>query len=198
MKLISIALKQTFLLSGIMAFTAAISGCASISEDQCAAGNWLERGYRDGLNGDSSSKISEYADKCSEYGFSVNSATYLRGHRDGVELYCTYENGFARGESGLAFNEVCAGGIGDGFAEGYDGGRQRYAIYQEHESLISNYKSKRETLTGIRSRLDEPNLMAKDRKRLRKKERRIEDDIEDIRIDIRALERLYGLSRYSF
>ena len=38
-----------------------VSACASISEDQCAAGNWAERGYKDGLKGKSSASISKYS-----------------------------------------------------------------------------------------------------------------------------------------
>mgnify|MGYP000500814877 CR=1 FL=1 len=191
-------LKSSLVFSGILLSLSVMSGCAAVSEDQCASGNWLERGYKDGVDGESSSRISKYADTCSEYGFSVNTTDYLRGHRDGVELYCTYENGFALGENGSEFNQVCAGGIGDGFAEGYDAGRERYEIYQERESLIASYNDKREKLYGIRSRYDETDLMAGDIKRLRKKEARTETELEDIRIDIRAFERLYDLPRHSF
>lgn len=191
-------LRGRILLPSVIIFAAAATGCASVSEDQCAAGNWLERGYKDGLKGRSSSKISKYADQCSEYGFAVNSTAYLRGHRDGVELYCTYENGFALGENGSDFNPVCAEGVGDGFAEGYDDGRQRYEIYKEHKDLIARYDSKREKLFGIRSRFDETDLMASDIKRLRKKEARTEIELEDLRIDIRAFERIYDLPRHSF
>lgn len=195
---VSNSLKGILMLPSIIILAAVTTGCASVSKDQCAAGNWLERGYKDGIKGRSSSKISKYADQCSEYGFTVNSTAYLRGHRDGVELYCTYENGFALGENGSDFNSVCAGGVGDGFAEGYDDGRQRYEIYKEHKDLISRYESKRETLFGIRSRFDEPDLMANDIKRLRKKEARTETELEDLRIDIRAFERIYDLAPYSF
>ena len=195
-------LKLTFMpvlmFSGLMVASLALNGCASLSEDQCASGNWLERGYKDGIKGASSSKISKYADTCSEYGFQVNRSAYLRGHEEGVERYCTYETGFARGESGSDFNPVCADGIGDGFAQGYDAGRERYALRQTYNSLINDYTTAKDRLSGIRSRLSETDLTREDLKRLRKKEARTEIQIEDIQIEIRAFERIYDVGRYSF
>ena len=62
-------MKTTLITAGITVFAAlALSGCASISEEQCVYGNWAERGYNDGLSGKSRKTLSDYAKTCGEYG----------------------------------------------------------------------------------------------------------------------------------
>lgn len=175
-----------------------LSACASISEDQCAAGNWLERGYKDGIKGVSSSKISKYADKCSKYGFQMNSQSYLKGYEDGVTQYCTYEQGLSLGENGSAFNQVCSGGRGVAFAQGYDAGRIIYDITQEHDRLIEHHDRELERLQEVRATVSQADLDPAESKRLRKKEARLENSVEDLRIEIRAFERIHDLPRYIF
>ena len=60
-------LKATILLSAAALVIASLSGCASISEDQCLAGNWAERGYKDGAKGVSRGRLADYADTCAKY-----------------------------------------------------------------------------------------------------------------------------------
>lgn len=186
-----------FITTALLASTV-VTGCESISEDQCAAANWLERGYKDGVNGKSPDRVSDYADTCAKYGFSINSAKYLSGHADGLQFYCTYEKGFVLGEGGNPYNPVCAGDLATDFAQGYDAGRDVYAVYQEHENLIGSYSATLDDLLGIQSRLTEENLTPEDVKRLSRKERRTERKLDELRIDIRAHERLHDLPRHKF
>jgi len=174
-----------------------LSGCATISEDKCLAGNWQELGYRDGSNGVKRAKASKIADTCAKYGVDMNFDAYLSGFNQGIPTYCTYERGYALGESGASYNQICSGQLAQDFAPGYDEGRAVYDIYQEHKSLISFSESKVDDITGIRGRLESETLSVEDEARLRKKLRRFRRQAEDLKIDIRAWERLHGLSRYT-
>lgn len=176
---------------------AGLSGCATISEDKCLAGNWQELGYRDGSNGVKRDKASKIADICAKYGVEMDFDAYISGFERGLPNYCTYERGFALGENGSSYNQLCAGPLAVDFAPGYDEGRAVYEVYKEHKSLISIYESKLDDIAGVKGRLKTEDLSAEDEKRLRKKLRRFRRQAEDMKIDIRAWERLHNLSRYS-
>ncbi len=174
------------------------SACETISEDDCRIGAWAEYGYDDGVNGRSSDRVAEYAKRCAEYGVKPDSATYLESYEQGIVRYCTYERGYERGENGDSYNQACSGPLATDFAPGYDAGRTIYDIYQEHKSLIASYDDVLAALDEVRRKLREDDLNDGDRRRLVKKERRIENDADDRRIDIRAFERIHDLPRHRF
>ncbi len=176
----------------------AMSGCATISEDECITGSWSDIGYKDGVNGGARGKLADYAKTCAKYGVTPDRAAYLTAFDQGLVKYCTYEQGFERGENGSSFNQVCADDPQSGFAQGYDEGRIVYEIYAEHKSLIENYDDTLEALVEVRRRLAEDEETPEERKRLTKKQYRLEGELEDIRIDVRAHERVNNLPRHRF
>ena len=186
---------KTLALIGVVA---SLSACASISEDSCYAGTWEELGYKDGLNGRASTRIASYAKECSKYGVLPDRQAYLSAYDQGIIRYCTYERGFARGERGSSYNQACSGPLAAAFAPGYDAGRAVYDIRQEHRSLIASYYDTVDALIETRRKLREDELIPKEVKRLEKKKARLKRRKEDLRIDIRTLERLHGLPRHRF
>lgn len=176
----------------------ALSGCASISESECITGSWSDIGYKDGVRGKTRGKLADYSNICSKYGITPDRQAYLTSFEQGVTTYCTYERGYARGENGSSFNQVCAEKPNSGFADGYDAGRALYEIHATHRSLIKAYECLYEAFDKVELRLDHKDLTPKERKRLRKKLYRIDAEAEDLRGDIRAHERLYDLPRYHF
>lgn len=191
-------LKATILLSAAALVIASLSGCASISEDQCLAGNWAERGYKDGAKGVSRGRLADYADTCAKYAVSPHNAAYLDNYEAGLVTYCTFERGFTRGKNGDSYNQVCSGDLAREFAPGFDDGRVVYEITQEHERLIHAFQNTRDQLIDVRIRLENPELSEGERKRLHTKEHRLADRRENLRIDIRAYERLHDIPRYRF
>lgn len=175
-----------------------LSACETISEEDCEIGAWGDFGYQDGVNGRSSGRVAEYAKRCGEFGIQPDRSTYLEGYQQGIVKYCTYERGYERGENGDSYNQACSGDLATDFAAGYDAGRIIYEIYQEHKSLIARYDDRIEALTEVRRRLREDEMDDKERRRLQKKERRLEDEADDIRIDVRAFERIHDLPRHDF
>ncbi|NNC37983.1 MAG: DUF2799 domain-containing protein [Hyphomonadaceae bacterium] len=192
-------MKTSILIASAAALTAlSISGCATISEDQCLAGNWAERGYTDGARGVSRGRLVDYADTCAKYAVSPDNRAYIDNYEAGLRTYCTYERGFARGKNGDNYNQVCSGELARDFAPGYDEGRVIYEIYKEHKRLINVYEDTHEQLVDVRLRLKNPDLPDDEYKRLNKKKRRLDKRREDLRIDIRAHERVHDLPRYDF
>lgn len=198
-------------LTGAILSIAAMSlaGCASISEGECVSGSWSDIGYKDGVNGKARDRLADYAKTCAKYGVQPDRNAYLSAFESGLVKYCTYEQGFALGEKGSSYNQVCSGDSSTGFSQGYDEGRAVYEIYREHKRLISDYDDTLDALVNVRGRLsgditdknDQDEIIplsAKERKRLVKKQYRLEGELDDLRQDIRDFEYANNLPRHSF
>lgn len=196
--------------TAILSFAAmGLVGCASISEGECVSGSWSDIGYKDGVNGKPRDRLADYAKTCAKYGVQPDRSAYLTAFDSGLIKYCTYEQGFELGEKGSSYNQVCSGDSSTGFSQGYDEGRAVYEIYREHKRLISEYDDTLEALINVRGRLsgdiadkdDEGAvipLSGKERKRLVKKQYRLEGELDDLRQDVRDFEYTNNLPRHSF
>jgi hypothetical protein len=70
-----------FLMLVIM--TAALSGCSTLSKNECLQANWYELGWRDGNLGKPRSLFQEHADACVKHNVRAEKTEYFRG-RDGA------------------------------------------------------------------------------------------------------------------
>ena len=194
------------ILSGVVI---GLTGCASISEDECISGNWSDIGLKDGMNGKSRGKLADYAKTCIKYGVEPNRDVYLTAFENGLVKYCTFEQGLKLGENGSSYNQVCSGDLANGFSQGYDEGRVVYEINREHKRLISDYEETLEDLVDVRGRLAgdiidkdvEGNIIplsTSERKRLTKKQYRLEGELDDKRQDVRDFEYANDLPRHRF
>ncbi len=193
----------------LLVLIGALNACASISEDECRVGAWSDLGYRDGVNGRNKGKLADYAETCAKYSVAPDRQAYLAAYDLGLAEYCTYQQGFELGESGSSFNQACSGHLQDGFDRGYDDGRVRYEIHQEHDQMIGAYEEVLEELVDVRARLagdvadqdedgDDIALSANERKRLLRRQYRLEGELDDLRQDIRDFETGQGLPRHHF
>lgn len=91
----------------VIACLLALGGCASLSKSQCLANDWQTVGYRDGLSGTNSSALLRHENACVKHGVIPDREAYLAGWREGVEQYCQPANGFAAGERGAGYSNVC-------------------------------------------------------------------------------------------
>ncbi len=174
----------------LTSFAVLSAGCATISEDSCIAGSWESLGYEDGRNGESRGKFTKIAETCAKYGVSPNASQYRIGYDQGLPLYCSYDRGYDHGEGGSSLKTECREINAVPYFDGYDEGRVVYEIRREYDSLIQAYDSTRKALVNVSDRLSVETLEPEDRKRLRKKERRLQRQLDENRIDIRAFERI--------
>lgn len=110
----------------VVAGLAALSvGCAShsLSEHQCTAGDWQTVGYNDGVNGVDQGALLRHQEACGRFEIVPNRTTYLAGWNEGIQSYCTADNGFAVGRAGQSFRRVCPGSLSASFQLAYDDGR---------------------------------------------------------------------------
>ncbi len=171
--------------------------CASISEQDCQAGNWADIGYKDGVKGKSRAKIADYVQTCSEYGAEVDRQTYLESYETGLTYYCTYDNGFERGRNGSSYNTVCDGPDNTmraaDFRAGYDAGYGEYELRQRFTRYETDIDDLQAELQDVKDRLGDPALAADEKKRLHKKKKRLRDELEDLRWNFRDFKRKYDL-----
>jgi len=184
---------------GLMFSAGALTtGCATISEGDCLAGNWAERGLKDGRKGVSRDRLFKYTDKCAKFSATVDHAAYLREYERGLQSYCVYDKGYDKAASGGSYNAVCTGPLAPEYTAGYEDGKAYYRIKQEHERLIDNYNETLDDIIVVRTKLDNPENDAKEQRRLEKKLLRLQDRRAALRGDIRRFEREFDLPRYDF
>lgn len=145
----------------------------------------FDKGYDHGNSGKSPKT------ECRE----INSTPYLDGYTEGLPLYCSYDRGFDHGESGNSVNAQCQKINSISYLDGHEEGSIIYAIRKEYDDLIEVYKDRRTALEDVAYRLSAFDMDESNRKRLQKKKRRLERELDDARIDIRALERIQGWSK---
>lgn len=90
-----------------IALLGVLGACASLTEEQCQAGNWHSIGYTDGANGRLPGYISRHVDACGKIGIAPDFEAWQAGRTQGLPLYCTAENAYNVGRNGRDLSPVC-------------------------------------------------------------------------------------------
>ena len=137
-----------WLLSGLLL---ALSGCATLSEDECVSADWYAIGYEDGLAGKPAQQIANHRKACAKHGVSADLIRYNSGRDAGLEHYCEPRNGYRLGRAGSAYGGVCPVHSERDFLHAYNSGRAIYDLQQRVNRLQRSVDAKRKQL----QRLDE-------------------------------------------
>ena len=103
-----------------------LTGCATVSKEDCLVTDWFEVGRMDGMQGTPRTAFQNRAKPCLEYGINADRQAYYQGHDQGLEYYCTEQNGFELGRKGQRYNPVCPLQLEKNFRTGYQNGMQFY------------------------------------------------------------------------
>ena len=124
-------LKPRNITFGLLACLAA--GCSSLSVEEraaaCAATDWQRYGIVDGRFGVPTSDRASKFEDCAELGHAANLSAYQTGRAQGLQDYCTAENGYQVGYDGRGYREVCPADLEPDFLQGYERGRKERAAY---------------------------------------------------------------------
>ena len=126
----------------------ALGSCATMSAEQCMAGDWAGQGYIDGQSGLTMSRLDEHAEACAKHGVSPDAAAYADGRRQGLVHYCTPDKGFEVGRSGSGYAGVCPAELEADFTYGYRDGQ----VVHEVEQALSNARGR---VSSLGDRLEE-------------------------------------------
>ncbi len=129
----------------------ALGSCATISAEQCMAGDWSGRGYADGQQGLTMSRLDDYAAACAEHGVTPDPAAYAAGRRQGLVHYCTPARGFEAGRTGSAYAGVCPSDLEADFLPAWRDGQ----IVHEVEQALSDARSRVNSLGDRLEELDD-------------------------------------------
>ena len=84
-----------------------LAACATLSEDQCRAGDWRAIGLNDGSNGRDSDFILQHAKACNKIGIAPVRADWEAGRQEGLTLYCRPRRAYEEGAKGRSLKSVC-------------------------------------------------------------------------------------------
>lgn len=129
-----------------------ISGCATLSKDECLLGDWYEIGVQDGAAGYSPNRLAQHRETCAEYRVRPNREAYQAGWDDGIGAYCTPERGFQEGRRGASYSDVCPPALEWTFLQGYRNGQQ---LYQQERRLRELEQEQERNKKEIRQREEE-------------------------------------------
>lgn len=174
-----------------------LTGCHSISEETCLAGSWEDIGFKDGEAGRSRSRLADISERCAKFNVTPDRIAYIRGLELGLVRFCGPNSGFDDGRSGKPPNAECEAGNFPGYLDGYADGDEVYQLMAERNVLVDRWTDQRNAFLNVTDRLDADDLNPKERRRLERKADRLANDMDDIRIEIRAMELLHGLTRWS-
>ena len=88
-------------------FSLALTGCATLTKEECLSGNWEEIGFRDGTNGKTSAFLQSHAKACEKTGVRPVQSLWEKGRKRGLPVYCVPSKAFSEGKSGRRVNAVC-------------------------------------------------------------------------------------------
>ena len=163
----------------------ALSGCATMSPEECLQANWEEVGYNDAIEGYPVSRSSEHREACASTGVTVDFALYRDGHALGLPYYCTRETGFETADHGGDFATQCRRDTFPDYSLGYGEGLDVFALKTEMRQIELQIDEKSDQAEALLSQIAQLRT-ARDNSQLSSDVRR------DARYQLGQLESLYS------
>lgn len=132
----------------------ALSGCATMSADQCATADWRSLGFDDGTRGETLVRAERRGNACIEHGYTMDRVAYDDGRNAGLGLYCTNETAYSLGEAGRSYNGVCAAHDEQSFLASYQQGLDLHAFTSAVSTADAKLKAARSKHSELDDQLD--------------------------------------------
>lgn len=173
----------------VLSLAALLSGCETMTPNECKTANWRDIGLRDGLKGETMALLQERIGDCAKAGVRADDTQYLAGREQGLQNFCRLENAVPLGLSGGGYAGVCSPMVDVEFRRRHQAAR---AVY-DWRSRVSDFADRSERLQRrLRDadRDEEKQLKAADkddeRKRIRKE---FDERRHNLRQDLRDVDR---------
>jgi len=192
-----------------LAFLAVLSGCATMSSEECATADWSSIGFEDGASGRPADRLGDHRKACAKHGYAPDLVAYRQGREQGLVDYCRPGRGFSAGESGASYHGVCPVDLEEDFLSGYRIGHHlhtlRSAISDKSSDIHRNERNikklqeevseREEALAGNELSADERRQLLDEIKQRSERMGRLKADIDllvvqrsDLRAELRQLE----------
>lgn len=178
---------KTMQLCLAMMLAVLLSGCATMSKEECKQVDWYLKGLDDATVGYPLDRVIEHGKACARVDIVPDMKAYRQGHNKGARLYCVPPKGYSEGRKGAAYNGICPIELEDKFLRAYKDGQELFNIehkIDELESQISSNNSQIDNNYGEISRLKHEVVNSNNEQDRRYRMRRI----DDLEADIRRLE----------
>ena len=180
-----------------------LSGCATLSEEECRVGDWQTIGFEDGSIGKDVRDIGRHREACADYGITVDLEAYRQGHDEGMVVFCQPASGFDLGASGQPFNDNCPQALRPEFYAAYDDGKRVFKLRREVNFRLQDLERNQQLIVEMEAEVKklEADLVsgegsADDRQawlsridRIKRMQPRIEDDMRGTQASIDHRER---------
>ncbi len=142
----------------------ALSGCASMSSEECVATDWSAVGYEDGARGYTADRFTKHRKACAKHGVTADFAAWQNGREQGLVEYCQPGRGYNVGVSGGRYYGVCSVDLEPDFLDAYNAGYHLYTLRSNVSRASSNISAKERELEQVEDeiRAKEAALIAKE------------------------------------
>lgn len=125
-----------------------LSGCATLSKEECLAADWMVIGDADGAAGYSpQERFAGHTKACSKIGVVPDQTLWNQGYQKGLVRYCTPQNGLSVGEAGKSYANVCPLDRSARFQQGYDLGKKAYDIRRDIDRRKSSISARQSQIS---------------------------------------------------
>ncbi|WP_108648933.1 DUF2799 domain-containing protein [Dongshaea marina] len=160
---------------------ALLTGCSSMSKDDCLTANWSNIGLEDGQQGKPADTIHGYIKQCQEYGAGVNQAQWQKEYDYGLTFFCDPANGYRVGKAGEEYHGVCES---DAFYKNYQRGLAEYRLEQRKQEIQERISVIDTRLAQIRDQLNDSttdhNALRDERANLQQERDRLNRELDDM------------------
>ena len=133
----------------------AISGCASMSGDECVATDWTAVGYEDGARGYTTERFSKHRKACAKHGITADFGAYQSGREGGLVEYCQPGRGFDVGVNGGRYYGVCSVNLEPDFLDAYNAGHHLYTLRSNVNHASSSINASENELKRVEDEISE-------------------------------------------
>lgn len=169
---------------GVLSMLLCLSGCATMSKEECKQADWYLKGVEDATQGYPLDRVIEHGKACARVNIVPDMKEYREGHGKGARLYCVPEKGYSEGRNGAAYNNICPAELEPEFLRAYGDGQELYRIQRNIDRMVSEINSSQSQIDSNYSEISQLKyeiVNSRDEQERRYKMRRIDDLERDIR-----------------
>jgi hypothetical protein len=120
-----------------------VSGCATMSADECTMSDWHTIGFEDGAGGYAPERLGNHRKACAKHGVAPDFEQYQAGRAQGLRQFCQASRGFSLGANGGRYNGVCPSDLEMDFVDAYNSGHQLYTLRSAVSSATYQINAKK-------------------------------------------------------
>lgn len=129
--------------AALLACSALLGGCATMSPEQCLSVDWASQGFKDAIAGHGPHRLDQHGRACEKAGIVPDGGAWSQGYRDGLPTFCVGAQGYALGARNGTYYDQCPSELEDAFEDGYRLGQDVYDLAQriaEQDQEISRLR----------------------------------------------------------